>query len=68
VDVEKASYRIAREYMIRLEKEDLEDGDKVRLLAQTASSRSRLCTPEEFRSRFQHLVKWRIDTVMETKP
>ena len=57
VDIEKPSYRIAREYMIRLEREDFEDGEKLRLLAQTASSRSKLCTPEEFRSRFQHLIK-----------
>jgi 6-phosphofructokinase 1 len=57
VDIEKPSYRIAREYMIRLEREDFEDGEKLRLLAQTASSRSNLCTPEEFRSRFQHLIK-----------
>jgi 6-phosphofructokinase len=57
VDIEKPSYRIAREYMIRLEREDFEDGEKLRLLAQTASSRSKLCTPEEFRSRFQHLIR-----------
>jgi 6-phosphofructokinase len=57
VDIEKPSYRIAREYMIRLEREDFEDAEKLRLLAQTASSRSKLCTPEEFRSRFQHLIK-----------
>ncbi len=57
VDVAKPSYRIAREYMIRLEEEDLVDGDKLRLLAQAASSRGKSCTPEEFRTRFQHLVK-----------
>jgi ATP-dependent phosphofructokinase / diphosphate-dependent phosphofructokinase len=57
VDVDKPSYKIAREYMIRLEKEDLEDAEKLRLLAQAASSSSRNCTPEEFRSRFHHLVK-----------
>jgi len=56
VDVDKPSYKIAREYMIRLEKEDLEDGEKLRLLAQAASSPSRNCAPEEFRSRFHHLV------------
>jgi ATP-dependent phosphofructokinase / diphosphate-dependent phosphofructokinase len=56
VDVDKPSYKIAREYMIRLEKEDLEDAEKLRLLAQAASSPSRNCTPEEFRSRFHHLV------------
>jgi 6-phosphofructokinase len=56
VDVGKPSYKIAREYMIRLEREDFEDGEKLRLLAEAASSPSRICTPEEFRSRFQHLV------------
>src|SRR5919106_3898285 len=57
VGITKPTYKIAREYMIRLEREDFEDGEKLRLLAQTASSRSNLCTPEEFRSRFQHLIK-----------
>jgi 6-phosphofructokinase 1 len=56
VDVMKPSYRIAREYMIRLEREDLEDAEKLRLLAQAASSRAHSCSPEEFWSRFQHLV------------
>ncbi|HTN71336.1 MAG TPA: diphosphate--fructose-6-phosphate 1-phosphotransferase [Methylomirabilota bacterium] len=56
VDVEKPSYKIAREYMIRLEKEDLEDTEKLRLLAQAASSSGKICTADEFRSRFQHLV------------
>ena len=56
VDVEKPSYKIAREYMIRLEKEDLEDAEKLRLLAEAASSSGKSCTADEFRSRFQHLV------------
>jgi 6-phosphofructokinase 1 len=56
VDVEKPSYKIAREYMIRLEREDLEDAEKLRLLAQAASSSGKSCTADEFRSRFQHLV------------
>jgi len=56
VDVNKPSYGVAREYMIRLEREDLEDLEKLRLLAQATSSPAHSCTPEEFRSRFQHLV------------
>jgi 6-phosphofructokinase 1 len=56
VDIEKPSYKIAREYMIRLEKEDLEDEEKLRLLARAASGRNKACTPEEFRSRFQYLL------------
>jgi ATP-dependent phosphofructokinase / diphosphate-dependent phosphofructokinase len=57
VDVEKPSYKIAREYMIRLEKEDFENEEKLNLLARAASSPDKSCQPEEFRSRFQHLVK-----------
>jgi 6-phosphofructokinase 1 len=56
VDVTTPSYKIAREYMIRLENEDLDDPEKLRLLAQAASSRERLCTAEEFRARFEHLT------------
>jgi ATP-dependent phosphofructokinase / diphosphate-dependent phosphofructokinase len=56
VNVANPSYKIAREYMIRLEKEDFDDGEKLRLLAEAASSFSQRCTPEEFRSRFQHLI------------
>jgi 6-phosphofructokinase 1 len=56
VDVNKPSYKIAREYMIRLEREDLEDKDKLRILAEAASSPSQSCSPDEFRARFQHLL------------
>jgi 6-phosphofructokinase 1 len=56
VDVDKPSYKIAREYMIRLEREDLEDNEKLRLLAEAASSGGKRCPPDEFRARFQHLV------------
>jgi 6-phosphofructokinase 1 len=56
VDVNKPSYKIAREYMIRLEREDLEDKDKLRVLAEAASSQSQRCSPDEFRTRFQHLL------------
>jgi 6-phosphofructokinase 1 len=55
VDIQTPAYKIAREYMIRLEKEDFEDADKLRLLAQAASSASHGCAPEEFRARFEHL-------------
>jgi ATP-dependent phosphofructokinase / diphosphate-dependent phosphofructokinase len=56
VDTNKPSYKIAREYMIRLEREDFEDKDKLRVLAETASSHSKRCSPDEFRARFQHLL------------
>ena len=42
VDVDKPSYKIAREYMIRLEREDLEDKDKLRVLAEAASSTAKV--------------------------
>jgi 6-phosphofructokinase len=56
VDITKPSYKIAREYMIRLEREDLEDKDKLRVLAEASSSPSKICKPDEFRVRFQHLL------------
>ncbi|HEX2230008.1 MAG TPA: diphosphate--fructose-6-phosphate 1-phosphotransferase [Candidatus Binatia bacterium] len=59
VDIGTPSYKIAREYMIRLEREDFEDEPKLRLLAQAASSKSALVTPDEFRTRFQHLTELR---------
>jgi 6-phosphofructokinase len=56
VDINTPSYKVAREYMIRLEKEDLSDNEKVRLLAQTASSENHLCSVDEFRARYQYLT------------
>ena len=56
VDIGTPSYRVAREYMIRLEKEDFADDNKLRILAQAASSSKHLCSPDEFRSRFQYLT------------
>jgi len=56
VDIDTPSYKIAREYMIRLEKEDFADEEKVRILAQAASSQKQFCSPEEFRNRFQYLT------------
>ncbi|HVO95375.1 MAG TPA: 6-phosphofructokinase, partial [Terriglobales bacterium] len=56
VDVEKPAYKVAREYMIRIEKEDLDDPEKLRLLAEAASSKSQRCSPEDFRARFLQLA------------
>jgi 6-phosphofructokinase len=56
VEITNPSYKVAREYMIRLEKEDLEDDTKLRLLAQAASAGDKICSPDEFRSRFQYLT------------
>lgn len=50
VDLTSETYRVGREYMIRLEKEDL-SGEKLERLAKTANM-----TPEEFKQRFKHVV------------
>jgi len=56
VDVTKPTYRIAREYMIRLEREDFEDEQKLASLAQAASTKQKQVTPEEFKDRFYPIV------------
>ncbi|MBI2985610.1 MAG: 6-phosphofructokinase [Deltaproteobacteria bacterium] len=56
VDVGKSSYRIARGYMIRLEREDFENQERLAALAQAASVRDKTCSPEEFQRKFQYLV------------
>ena len=50
VNVESSSYRVAREYMIRLDRRDLDDSDKLRPIAAAAG-----LTPEAFRDRFGYL-------------
>ncbi|MCX7856637.1 MAG: diphosphate--fructose-6-phosphate 1-phosphotransferase [Deltaproteobacteria bacterium] len=49
VDIDSELYRVAREYMIRLEEEDFE-GQRLKTLADTAHM-----TPEKFRERFGYL-------------
>ncbi len=56
VDIDTPSYKVAREYMIRLEREDFSDPEKLRLLSQAASSDKQRCTPEQFRDRYQHIT------------
>ena len=51
VDLSSNSYRVAKEYMIRLEREDLEDSAKLAQIAAAAK-----VTPGEFRERFGYLV------------
>jgi 6-phosphofructokinase 1 len=51
VNVESSSYRVAREYMIRLEREDLADPELLRPIADAAGM-----TPEAFRERYGALV------------
>jgi 6-phosphofructokinase 1 len=51
VDVGSSSYRVAREYMIRLGREDLADPEKLGPIAAAAG-----LTPEAFRSRYGYLT------------
>jgi ATP-dependent phosphofructokinase / diphosphate-dependent phosphofructokinase len=51
VNVESSSYRVAREYMIRLKREDLEDPDRLRLISVASE-----LTPEAFRDRYGYLA------------
>ena len=50
VNVESSSYRVAREYMIRLDRRDLDDPDKLRPIAAAAR-----LSPAAFRDRFGYL-------------
>jgi 6-phosphofructokinase len=52
VNVESEGFRVAREYMIRLEAEDFADPRQVEKLASAGNQ-----TPEEFRERFEYLTK-----------
>jgi len=52
VNVESASYRVAREYMIRLDRQDLEDSERLRPIAEASG-----LTPNAFRDRYGYLVQ-----------
>jgi 6-phosphofructokinase 1 len=52
VNVESTSYRVAREYMIRLDRADVEDDDRLKAIADAAGT-----NPEAFRDRYRHLVE-----------
>ena len=52
VDVESSSYRVAREYMIRLDREDFSDPGRRGSIAAAAG-----LTPEAFRDRYGYLVQ-----------
>ena len=56
VDISKPSYKVAREYMIRLEREDLENPALLEKLARAASSKDKALSAEEFKKRFAHVV------------
>lgn len=51
VDIHTETYKVARQYMIRLEAEDFENPELVRKMAEAAK-----LTPEEFRRRFGYIV------------
>jgi 6-phosphofructokinase 1 len=52
VNVESSSYRVAREYMIRLDPADLEDPEKLRPIAEASG-----LTPKAFRDRYGYLAE-----------
>jgi len=52
VNVESSSYRVAREYMIRLDREDLKNPEKLRPIAEAAG-----LTPKAFRDRYGYLAE-----------
>lgn len=56
VDITKPSYKVAREYMIRLEREDFEIPGRLEQLARAASSSEINVTPEAFKKQFAHVV------------
>src|SRR5438128_1540303 len=51
VNIDSGMYRVATEYMIRLEQEDLDDPEKLKPIADAARM-----TPEEFRDRYAYVV------------
>ncbi|MGQ9462904.1 MAG: diphosphate--fructose-6-phosphate 1-phosphotransferase [Candidatus Fervidibacter sp.] len=51
VDINSEHYKVAREYMIRLEREDLENPEMLEKLANAAKM-----TPEEFKEKFSSVV------------
>jgi len=56
VDISKPSYKVAREYMIRLEREDLENPERLEKLARAASSKEQLFSAQSFKNKFEHVV------------
>ncbi|HPZ10604.1 MAG TPA: diphosphate--fructose-6-phosphate 1-phosphotransferase [Candidatus Eremiobacteraeota bacterium] len=52
VDINSLSFKIATEYMIRLEKSDFEDSEQLSKLAQTAH-----ISAKQFKTEFEYLVK-----------
>lgn len=55
VDINSDHYRIARQYMIKLERKDLEDPEMLEKLAKAASTKDVKVTPEEFKAKFANV-------------
>jgi 6-phosphofructokinase 1 len=51
VDVTTETYHVARKYMIRLERDDLVDPERLAALAKVAAMK-----PDEFKARYAHVV------------
>lgn len=56
VDISKPSYKVAREYKIRLEREDFADPQKLEKLARAASGKDLRLSSEAFKQRFEPVV------------
>ncbi len=56
VDLAKPSYKVAREYMIRLEKEDFENPERLEKLVSVASSKDKPMSVAEFKKKFEPVV------------
>jgi 6-phosphofructokinase len=56
VDLAKPSYKVAREYMIRLEKEDFKNPERLEKLANTASGKDKPLSAAEFTKKFEPMV------------
>jgi len=56
VDIYKPSYKVAREYMIRLEREDFVNPQQLEKLAKAASSKEQSLSPEAFKKKFENVV------------
>ena len=56
VDIGKPSYKVAREYMMRLEKADFTDAALLEKLAREASGTEKTLSADEFKARFAPAV------------
>jgi 6-phosphofructokinase 1 len=56
VDLTKPSYKVAREYMIRLEREDFEKPELVERMAEAASGKDKSLSAAEFKKQFEPVV------------